>query len=95
MSDYVLANFGSLGEGEASFAQAYNGLTSTVSDLQGQLQSHLSNWEGSAQVAYHEAQTIWNQAIADMGQVISAMSSVIATANENYQNAERTNSQMF
>jgi WXG100 family type VII secretion target len=95
MSDYVLANFGSLGEGEASFAQAYNGLTSTVSDLQGQLQSHLSNWEGSAQAAYHEAQTIWNQAIADMGQVISAMSSVIATANENYQNAERTNSGMF
>jgi early secretory antigenic target protein ESAT-6 len=95
MGDYVLANFGSLGEGEASFAQAYNGLTSTVSDLQGQLQSHLSSWEGSAQAAYHEAQAIWNQAIADMGQVISAMSSVIGTANENYQNAERTNSGMF
>lgn len=95
MSDYVLANFGSLSEGEAAFAQAYNGLTSTVSDLQGQLQSHLSSWEGSAQAAYHEAQTIWNKAIADMGQVISAMSQVAGVANENYQNAERTNQGMF
>jgi WXG100 family type VII secretion target len=95
MSDYVLANFGNLSEGEAAFAQAYNGLTSTVSDLQAQLQSHLSSWQGPAQLAYHEAQTIWNQAIADMGQVITAMSGVIGVANENYQNVERVNGSMF
>jgi WXG100 family type VII secretion target len=95
MSDYVLANFGNLSEGEAAFAQAYNGLTSTVSDLQAQLQSHLNSWQGSAQLAYHEAQTIWNQAIAHMGQVITAMSGVIGVANENYQNVERVNGSMF
>jgi WXG100 family type VII secretion target len=95
MSDFVLANFGSLAEGESSFAAAYNGLSSTVSDLQSQLQSHLADWEGSAQAAYQEAHAIWTQAIGDMGQVITAMSSVIGTANENYQGAERTNASMF
>lgn len=95
MSEYVLANFGSLGEGEAAFAAAYNGLTSAVSDLQSQLQSQLASWDGSAQAAYHQAQATWNQAIADLGQVISAMSSVIGEANFNYQSAERANASMF
>ena len=95
MSDYVMANFASLSEGEAAFSQAYNGLTSTVSDLQSQLQSSLTNWEGSAQAAYHEAQAIWNAAMADMAQVITTMSGVIGDANLNYQNAERTNASMF
>jgi early secretory antigenic target protein ESAT-6 len=95
MSDFVLANFGALGEGEAAFASAYNGLTSTVSDLQSQLQSNLSVWEGSAQAAYQQAHAIWTQAIADMGAVITAMSSVIGDANVNYQNAERSNASMF
>jgi 6 kDa early secretory antigenic target len=95
MGDFVFANFGSLSEGEAAFAQSYNGLTSTVSNLQAQLQGSLTSWEGSAQAAYHEAQTIWNQAITDMGQVITAMSSVISEANVNYQGAERTNASMF
>jgi len=95
MSDFVLANFGALGEGEAAFASAYNGLTSTVSDLQAQLQSHLSSWEGSAQAAYQQAHAIWTQAIGDMGSVITAMSSVIGDANVNYQNAERSNAAMF
>lgn len=95
MSDYVLANFGSLADGEAQFVAAYNGLSSTVSNLQSQLQGNLADWQGSAQLAYHEAQAVWNQAVADMGAVISAMSSVIGAANENYQNAERTNASMF
>ena len=95
MSDFVSANFGSLADGESSFTAAYNGLSSTVSDQQSQLQSHLSDWEGSAQAAYQEAHAIWTRAIQDMGQVITAMSTVIGAANDNYQTAERTNSSMF
>ncbi len=93
--DYVSVNFGTMSEAESSFAQAYNGLSSTVSNLQSQLQSNLGDWTGTAQTAYHEAQAVWNQAIADMGAVITTMASVIGTANENYTNAERVNQSMF
>jgi 6 kDa early secretory antigenic target len=95
MSDYVMANFGSLSDGQAQFMTAYNGLTSTVQNLQSQLQGHLADWQGSAQAAYHEAQAVWNTAIGDMGQVITGMSGVIGAANENYQRAEQVNSSMF
>jgi 6 kDa early secretory antigenic target len=95
MGDLVSANFGNLADGQASFVASYNGLSSTVETLQGQLQGGLASWVGSAQTAYHEAQTIWNAAIADMGSVINGMSSVIGVANENYQDGERVNSAMF
>jgi WXG100 family type VII secretion target len=95
MGDLVTANFSSLGEGASSFVASYNGLTSTVETLQSQLQSNLNNWAGTAQTAYHEAQTVWNTAIADMGRIIQGMSGVISDANANYQEGERVNSAMF
>ena len=93
--DYVKAVFGSLSDGEAAFMAAYNGLSSTVNDLDGQLRSSLSSWDGQAQQAYYQAKAIWDKAIADMGMVIQNLSQVIGTANTNYQGAEQANAAMF
>jgi 6 kDa early secretory antigenic target len=93
--DYVKAVFGSLSDGEAQFMAAYNGLSSTVNDLDGQLRSSLSSWDGQAQQAYYQAKAIWDKAIADMGMVIQNLSRVIGTANTNYQGAEQSNAAMF
>jgi 6 kDa early secretory antigenic target len=93
--DYVKAVFGSLSDGEAAFMAAYNGLSSTVNDLDAQLRSSLSTWDGQAQAAYYEAKAIWDKAIADMGMVIQGLSRVIGTANTNYMGAEQANAAMF
>jgi 6 kDa early secretory antigenic target len=93
--DYVLANFGSLADGESQFTAAYTGLTSTINDLDGQLQTNLGDWVGSAQQAYYEAKAIWDKAITDMGLTIQGLGQVIGTANYNYQEAEQTNTGMF
>jgi 6 kDa early secretory antigenic target len=93
--DFVLANFGTLSDGEASFMAAYNGLTSTINSLDAQLRGSLEYWQGSAQQAYLEAKAQWDKAIADMGLTIQGLGSVIGTANGNYQSAETTNAGMF
>jgi 6 kDa early secretory antigenic target len=95
MSDYVRAVFGTLNQGEADFMSAYNGLVTTVNDLDGQLRSKLSSWDGQAQAAYYQAKTAWDNAISDMGMVIQGLSRVIGTANTNYQGAEQANAAMF
>jgi WXG100 family type VII secretion target len=95
MSDYVRAVFGTLSDGESQFVAAYNGLSSTVTDLDGQLRTNLATWDGQAQAAYYEAKAVWDKAIADMGAVIQGLSSVIGTANANYQEAEQVNASMF
>lgn len=93
--DFVLANFGTLSDGESQFMAAYNGLISTINDLDSQLRGSLGDWEGSAQTAYYQAKAVWDKAIADMGMVIQGLSQVIGTANVNYQQAETTNAGMF
>jgi early secretory antigenic target protein ESAT-6 len=95
MSDYVRAVFGTLADGEAQFMSAYNGLVSEVNDLDGQLRSKLSSWDGQAQAAYYQAKAVWDNAISDMGMVIQGLSRVIGNANENYQVTEQANAQMF
>ena len=93
--DFVLANFGTLADGESQFVAAYNGLTSTINSLDAQLRGSLDNWQGSAQQAYYEAKAQWDKAIADMGLTIQGLGAVIGTANTNYQQAETTNAGMF
>ncbi len=66
-----------------------------VSSLESQLRGNLSEWIGSAQQAYHEAQAQWNAAMADMQQVLSQLGAVIGTANNNYQSAEAANTGLW
>jgi WXG100 family type VII secretion target len=95
MSEYTLANFGALQQGQADFQQTYNNVVTEVQTLESQLQTNLSQWLGSAQQAYHEAQTQWNAAMANMQQVLQQLGTVIGTANDNYQSAEQTNTSLW
>jgi WXG100 family type VII secretion target len=90
-SDYTRVMFGALEQGQADFQKTYTSLQSEIDNLQNQLQSNLSEWEGSAQGAYHEAQLVWNAAMANMQSVLQQLGVVIGTANDNYQQAEAVN----
>ena len=95
MSGYTLANFGTLQQGQADFQQTYNNVVTEVQTLESQLQTNLSQWVGSAQQAYYEAQSQWNAAMANMQQVLQQLGTVIGTANDNYQSAEQTNANLW
>ncbi|HTU72487.1 MAG TPA: WXG100 family type VII secretion target [Trebonia sp.] len=95
MSDYTKVIFSSMEQGEADFKQTYTALVNEVSTLESQLQGSLSEWIGSAQAAYHEAQAQWNAAMADMQQVLLQLGTVIGTANSNYQSAEAANTGLW
>jgi 6 kDa early secretory antigenic target len=95
MSEYTRVIFSTMEQGEADFKQTYTSLVNEVSSLESQLQGNLSEWIGSAQQAYHEAQSQWNAAMADMQQVLSQLGMVIGTANGNYQQAEAANTGLW
>lgn len=95
MSDYTRVIFSSMEQGEADFRQTYTSLVNEVSSLESQLQGSLSEWIGSAQQGYHEAQAQWNAAMGDMQQVLSQLGMVIGTANSNYQAAETANTGLW
>ena len=95
MTDYTRVVFSAMEQGEADFKQTYSALVNEVSTLETQLQGNLSEWVGSAQQGYHEAQAQWNAAMADMQQVLSQLGTVVGTANSNYQSAEAANTGLW
>jgi early secretory antigenic target protein ESAT-6 len=95
MSEYTRVMFSSMEQGEADFRQTYAALVEEVTNLESQLQANLSEWIGSAQQAYHDAQAQWNAAMANMQQVLSQLGTVVGTANSNYQSAESANTGLW
>jgi 6 kDa early secretory antigenic target len=86
---YTLAQFGTMQAGEQNFLAVYNALTSTLEDLQRELQSSLAAWTGDAQAAYQTAKASWDAAAAHMAMVLNQLGNVIGTANTTYQDTER------
>ena len=95
MSDYTRVVFSAMEQGEDDFKQTYSSLVNEISTLESQLQGNLSEWIGSAQTAYQQAQAQWNAAMADMQQVLSQLGMVIGTANTNYQSAESASTALW
>jgi 6 kDa early secretory antigenic target len=95
MSEYTLAQFGTMDQAQADFQGTYSSLRSTMDDLDSQLRTNLSQWEGSAQEAYYAAKTKWDNAMADMQGVLNQLAGVIGTASDNYQQAEKANTALW
>lgn len=95
MSDYTRAVFGSLQTGEADFASIYAQLQSTISALDAQLRSSLSQWDGEAQQAYYAAKTKWDAAMANMAAVLNNLRGVISEAHVNYSSTEAANASLW
>lgn len=93
--DYTAVQFGAMATGESDFASTYQSLQSTLSTLESQLQSSLSQWTGQAQEAYYAAKAKWDAAAADMATVVSQLGQVVGVANANYQQAESANAAMW
>lgn len=89
-NDFTHVEFAALEQGEADFLRTYSSLAGVIDDLERQLQTSLSEWNGSAQQAYYEAHMVWNAAMANLQSVLAHLGSAIGTAHENYQTAENS-----
>jgi WXG100 family type VII secretion target len=94
-SDFTYASFGGMATGEQQFLAAFNALTSTLSDLQRQLENSLQAWTGDARAAYTQAKAAWDNAAQDMATVLNHLGTVIGTANTTYQSTERALSSLW
>jgi WXG100 family type VII secretion target len=90
-SDVTRVKFDGLTAGEANFSKAARAMQNELTDLEGKLRSHLAVWESSARDAYQIYQGQWHQAAMDMQNVVHQLAGAIATANSNYQAAEKAN----
>lgn len=70
-------------------------LTERISQLNSTLAPLHESWLGSAYTAYQGDQTAWTTAANDLAVVLNQIAVALSTANENYTNAETTNTSNF
>lgn len=82
-------NFGSIGSISTQLQDTASWLLSEIDRLDGDLNSQLSYWTGSAQAAYKRAHEQWKSAALDLAGVMRRIASAVDESNSNYQRTER------
>ena len=83
-----------------SLEMASQTITSTARNIEGKLgdlKSMLAQmqWEGNDQASYNQAQLKWDQAMADIRQLLAEIGGAVTTAKENYMQTEQANASMW
>jgi WXG100 family type VII secretion target len=85
----IQVNYAALEAAEAQIKSISRGMDEKLAALRGQLQQMV--WEGQDQQRYAEYQGKWDQAVADLNQVLAQIGAAVGVANSNYQQTEQAN----
>lgn len=91
MPDGITVSFGSLEAAAGSISSAASKVQGSLDDLKSYLQPLVASWTGSASEQYNAHQAKWDQAAADLQQVLAAIGTAVQRATEDYQQGERLN----
>ncbi|WP_020574946.1 WXG100 family type VII secretion target [Actinopolymorpha alba] len=95
MSDLTRWNSQALIDLQTNLRLAYRGVEDETNDLESSLEGKLAEWEGDAKQAYWDAKAQWEQAIAELNQVLDQLGAAIGNVHENYTSTEKANESIF
>lgn len=84
----IHVQFESLLQGQAGIAQTYSRLTSTLEQLEQDLNPMIQSWTGAAQESYLQCKKQWDEAAANLASVLNSIGQAVGQAHENYRAAE-------
>jgi WXG100 family type VII secretion target len=84
----IQVNFGALLQGQAGIAQTYSRLTSTLEQLEQDLNPMIRTWTGAAQESYLQAKKQWDEAATNLATVLNSIGKAVGDAHQNYTAAE-------
>ncbi|MBB5954894.1 early secretory antigenic target protein ESAT-6 [Saccharothrix tamanrassetensis] len=91
MNDQIQVSFGALGAAASEISSQANQVQSQLDDLKGRLAPVIAQWEGGTSEAYQVIQKKWDDSAADIQQVLAAIGTAVASANDAYSAAESKN----
>jgi early secretory antigenic target protein ESAT-6 len=89
--DHIKVSFAGLAQGAADIGRSASMIESHLEQLKRDLQPLVNTWTGEAKENYDAHQAKWNQAAADLKQVLSAIGTAVGRAGEDYADGERNN----
>jgi 6 kDa early secretory antigenic target len=96
MNDGVLlVNFGALRQAGQDIEKALANMTNQLSQLEQDAGPLVATWSGQAQQAYLERQTRWQNAAADLSEILRSIRNAVDDSALDYQDTERKAAQRF
>jgi WXG100 family type VII secretion target len=83
----IQVNYAALEEAASVIQSSSRNIEGKLSELDGQLKK--IEWDGSDREAYAAHKAKWDQAIADMNQILAQIGSAVTTAREGYGQTEQ------
>lgn len=93
--DGLRVNHGGLELASQDLHRAVRDIDERLNRLEGELEGLRSSWAGQAQEAYLRAKLTWDNAIAEMVQILQSTSQTVATSNDDYRAADRRGAAAF
>jgi early secretory antigenic target protein ESAT-6 len=91
MPDGIKVTFGGLEAAAGNINTQAGKVQSSLDDLKSFLQPLVASWTGTASEEYQQHQRKWDQAAADIQQVMAAIGTAVQNAASDYRAGEQTN----
>lgn len=85
----MLFTFGAVRQAQDDIHNTSNRLNQQMEDLKNFLKPLVASWQGSAQEAYQARQRDWDQASADLNNVLAQIAVAVGEIHDNSQDTER------
>lgn len=72
-----------------------NGIRERLEQLDSEVSKLRSSWDGSAQVAYDEAQVKWNKSLTELNQLLQKIASTTVDLSQGYVSQDRSSAGRF
>ncbi|TDD21940.1 WXG100 family type VII secretion target [Actinomadura sp. KC06] len=95
MSQAFSTDYATMQQAQAMFQAKHREMVSLLDSLEADLQSGLARWEDDARDAYFEAKGKWERVARQQADTVKEFGQAVGTAQQNYQSAEGTNTQMW
>jgi early secretory antigenic target protein ESAT-6 len=89
--DTIKVSFAGLSQGAADIGRSASMIQSHLDQLKRDLQPLVHDWTGHAADMYQGHQRDWDQAAADLQQVLASIGTAVSRAGEDYADGERNN----
>lgn len=91
----IKVTFGGLQSAAGSISSSASKIQGSLDDLKQYLAPLVAGWTGNASEQYNAHQRTWDQAAADIQQVLAAIGTAVQRAAEDYADGERQNASRF
>ncbi len=91
MNDEIKIDFGALGSAAGDISGQASQVQQQLDDLKARIDPVIAQWQGGTSEAYQAVQRQWDTSAADLQQVLAAIGTAVASANDAYSAAEQKN----